>query len=194
MSKIDLTKILTLSAAALSLTLVACGGDDDDGTKGGGGMGVSPGGSSSTGGSGGSTGGSGGGGEGLTYDECVALGNFYSAGECLDEAEAVAACQERSATTRPGTTVNDPSCGAGCTCNECTQEMIDCGEDPEAYCEVIVACANEVGCTGVACYSPSTCQEVIDDAPGGGLSSLSLALASAISDCAEAAGCSPSCE
>jgi hypothetical protein len=75
--------------------------------------------------------------------------------------------------------------------------MIDCGTDPEAYCPVILKCANEKNCVGVGCYAPATCQTVIDDAPGG-LTSLSVALATAVSDCVQgvkdpAITCLPKC-
>jgi hypothetical protein len=182
--------LVTLTSA---VALAACGGDDD-GDTGSGGSGGS--GATATGGTGGSTGGSGGSGGSSTMDPdtCIASGMYWDGAACIDQAAAVAACQARASEARPGTTVNDPSCGAGCTCTNCTQEMLDCGADPEQYCQVILTCANEAGCTGVACYAPTTCQQVIDDAPGGGLSSFSLALASAISDCAEASGCSASCE
>lgn len=126
-------------------------------------------------------------------DDCPADKPLFdgAAPACLAPSEAEAACKDEAA--KLGNATDDPSCGAGCTCQACTQEMLDCGADPEGYCATLLTCATEHGCTGVGCYAPDTCQQLIDDAPGGGLTSLSVALATAVSDCADAASCASSC-
>jgi hypothetical protein len=97
--------------------------------------------------------------------------------------DAVDKCLRVSKEQVPSIKTDDPSCGAGCTCTKCTQLMIDCGNDPDMYCSTVIKCANDKNCTGVACYAKATCQDVIDAAPNGGLSSNSVGLATAISNC-----------
>jgi hypothetical protein len=116
---------------------------------------------------------------------------------CIAMDDAVAKCKTVSQMQVPGTSVDDTSCGAGCTCTKCTQLMLDCGNDPDGYCSTVIKCANDKNCTGVACYAAATCQDVIDAAPNGGLSSNSVGLATAVSNCIAPMGgamvCSPSC-
>jgi hypothetical protein len=186
--------LFLLSAFCLSAVsfgaVTACGGDDDDkntqnqeGSGGGGNDDAGPG---------------AGGSKGTPTDdpaECEAAGTVYDAVDevCLEPADAIPICKDRAEVQAPGTKVDDVTCGAGCTCTNCAQQMLDCGSDPEDYCPVILKCAQEKNCTGVGCYQPTTCQAEIDAAPGGGLSSISVALATEISTCAEAASCSAAC-
>jgi len=102
---------------------------------------------------------------------------------CTPMKDAVDKCLRVSKEQVPSIKTDDPSCGAGCTCTKCTQLMIDCGNDPDMYCSTVIKCANDKNCTGVACYAKATCQDVIDAAPNGGLSSNSVGLATAISNC-----------
>jgi hypothetical protein len=105
---------------------------------------------------------------------------------CIPKTEGIAQCKAAAKAQTPGANVDDPTCGAGCTCVECTSEMLQCGNDPDndGYCSTILKCAQEKNCSGVACYNPMTCQAEIDNAPGGGLSSISVAFATQVSDCA----------
>jgi hypothetical protein len=116
---------------------------------------------------------------------------------CVSMDDAVNKCKTVSQMQVPGIKVDDTSCGAGCTCTKCTQLMLDCGNDPDQYCSTVIKCANDKNCTGVACYAKATCQDVIDAAPNGGLSSNSVGLATAVSNCIAPMGaaqiCSPSC-
>jgi hypothetical protein len=143
------------------------------------------------GGSGSGTGGAPGG--GVVDGGCVDPTQVFNAvDKCLPKAEAVAACKTQATTAQPGTKVDDPTCGAGCTCEQCTEQMLACSNDPDGYCPTILACAQAHKCAGVACYAAGTCMAVIDKSPpcpasGGnctGIQSNSLGLASAVSDCA----------
>jgi len=190
---------LGLTGFCASIAATACGGDDGDkkttedvtgagGADGAGGGGGSPSGGCTT--------------TGPVTDPAACAGTdkpIYDncKMDCIAQADAEATCKVTSAMTAPGPT-DDPTCGAGCTCTKCTQEMIDCGNDPDEYCSVIVKCANEKNCSGVACYAAATCQDVIDAAPGGGLTSISVALATNLSDCVAgvkdpAITCAPAC-
>jgi hypothetical protein len=117
--------------------------------------------------------------------------------KCVTKDAAEKTCKDRAVEQVPGTSVDDPSCGAGCTCTKCTQTMLDCGNDPEGYCGKIIECANAKNCTGTNCYQPATCMDVIDAAPNGGVGSNSVALASAVGACVQPAMgaqvCMPAC-
>lgn len=116
---------------------------------------------------------------------------------CISQKDAQDKCLTTSAMQVPGIKTDDPTCGAGCTCSKCTQLMLDCGNDPDGYCSTVIKCANDKNCTGVACYAAATCQSVIDAAPNGGLSSNSVGLATAVSNCIAPMGgamvCAASC-
>lgn len=62
-----------------------------------------------------------------------------------------------------GTAAN-PTCLA-CECNKCLTQVNACFAQPGCY--DIFTCAVKDGCSGSACYAPSTCQSVIDGTPGG---------------------------
>lgn len=116
---------------------------------------------------------------------------FNGVDKCLPKDQAVALCKTQSTTAQPGVKVDDPTCGAGCTCPQCTAQMLACANDPDKYCSTIVACSSQHNCTGVGCYAMNTCQTEIDKAPPcgsdgkcAGLTSGSVALASSLSDCA----------
>jgi hypothetical protein len=152
------------------------------------------GGSSGAGGGGQATGGKGGGTSGgaVVDGGCVDTSQvFNGVDKCLEKSAAVAQCKTDAVKSVAGTKVDDPTCGAGCTCDNCTAEMFACANDPEGYCPKILACSQAHNCTGVACYAPATCMDVIDLAPPCGsdgkctsISSVSVALASEVSDCA----------
>lgn len=129
---------------------------------------------------------------------------FDGISSCIPKAQGIATCKAAAKAQSPGSNTEDPTCGAGCTCVECTSEMLQCGNDPDdnGYCATILKCATEKNCSGVACYQDATCKAEIDNAPNGGLSSLAVALATQVSDCATKAAlfanrtggtCLPSC-
>jgi hypothetical protein len=105
---------------------------------------------------------------------------------CIPKTQGIAQCKAAAKAQTPGANTEDPTCGAGCTCVECTSEMLQCGNDPDnaGYCATILKCAQEKNCSGVQCYADATCKAEIDNAPGGGLSSISVAFATQVSDCA----------
>ena len=179
--------------AVAALGLVACSSSSKSPVTGANDAGTSTGGAASTDGGGTKEGGSStGGGSGIPVVDggCPSdpTAVFDGVGQCLPRDQAVTECKTQATTSSPGTKTTDPTCGAGCTCDVCTAEMLACGADPDHYCATILKCAQEHNCTGVACYAANTCQPIIDAAPGGGLSSYSLALASAISDCSTKTG------
>jgi hypothetical protein len=115
---------------------------------------------------------------------------------CIAQDVAVGLCKTRSVASVPGTKVDDVTCGAGCTCANCTETMIACGNDPDKYCPTVIACANAKNCTGIDCYQPATCKDVIDAAPGG-ISGIAVALAGDVGNCVKppmgAQVCNPTC-
>jgi hypothetical protein len=112
--------------------------------------------------------------------------------ECLDQATATSRCEAESAKQSPGSTVNDVTCGAGCTCTYCASEMQACGTDPD--CVAILLCAQAHNCTGAGCYLPPAgsptgtkgpCQDIIDQSGmGQGLQSYGVALVQFVNGCA----------
>ena len=66
------------------------------------------------------------------------------------------------------------SCAA-CACKSCAPSIQACFSD--LGCTGIFICAQQSGCSGLNCYSPSTCQTVIDQAGGLGGASLSKVFA-----------------
>jgi hypothetical protein len=193
-----LNRLSVLVVVLLGLAAFGCGDDakDEGGNTGGSG---NTGGDTATGG-GDATGG-GGNGEncGQAFDECAGDTPIFDDATtcCIGLEDATTLCIAQTLEEDPSQSTDDPACGAGCTCRNCQQQMLDCGNDPTGYCTTIVQCANDVGCTGVACYAADTCQAVIDAAPEGGLGSLSVGLATEISSCVAPemmpAVCEPTC-
>jgi len=73
------------------------------------------------------------------------------------------------------------ACGQ-CLCPTCGSEILGCLGD--SGCWRIFACAAEQGCSGVDCYRPDTCRDVIDDFGS------SLPKALALLACSSGSGCS----
>ncbi|HVU05724.1 MAG TPA: hypothetical protein VHE30_28440 [Polyangiaceae bacterium] len=122
---------------------------------------------------------------------CVDPALVFDGRSCVDESIGVAEC--RKLTVGAKFPIDSATCGIGCICSRCTPAILQCGADPHGYCMTILGCMLRAECSGVSCYSPSTCQAVIDAAPGGGLTSLSVALAIQVSDCTGTSACSLSC-
>jgi hypothetical protein len=59
---------------------------------------------------------------------------------------------------------------AECQCQTCAPAIEGCFTDPG--CTLIFLCAQQTGCTAVSCYSPTTCQPVIDQYGGLGGSAI----------------------
>jgi len=72
-----------------------------------------------------------------------------------------------------------------CLCADCFQPYGDCVGD--FGCPKILECIDEVGCSGLDCYTPDTCQKVIDQF--GGLAGASVAYVTALVECAVSASC-----
>lgn len=72
-----------------------------------------------------------------------------------------------------------------CLCADCFQSYGDCVGD--FGCPKILECIDEVGCSGLDCYTPDTCQKVIDQF--GGLAGASVAYVTALVECAVTASC-----
>ena len=75
-----------------------------------------------------------------------------------------------------------------CTCSGCLCEVAACERD--VGCQQIIACALKTNCTGPACYTPQTCQSVIDRF---GINSPSFNLALAVDNCGRQRGCDGLC-
>ncbi len=72
---------------------------------------------------------------------------------------------------------------AACECTSCAPSLQACFGD--FGCAGIFICAQQTGCTGLGCYSPATCQSVIDQA--GGIGSASLKKVFSLLTCAASA-------
>lgn len=72
------------------------------------------------------------------------------------------------------------ACGQ-CLCPTCGSEILGCLED--TGCWNIFACAAEKSCSGVDCYRPETCRDVIDESSG------SLPKALGLLACTSGSGC-----
>lgn len=72
-----------------------------------------------------------------------------------------------------------------CACKSCFADIAPCFQD--VGCPAILQCANLTGCSGVNCYSASTCQSVIDQYGGPFGSSVNVALP--LFQCLQSAGC-----
>ena len=72
-----------------------------------------------------------------------------------------------------------------CLCSDCFQAYGDCVGD--FGCPRILQCLDETGCTGLDCYTPDTCQTVIDRF--GGLAGASVGYVTGIIECAANAAC-----
>ena len=72
-----------------------------------------------------------------------------------------------------------------CLCADCFQEYGDCVGD--FGCPKILECIDEAGCSGLDCYTPDTCQKVIDKY--GGLAGASIAYVTGLVECAVTASC-----
>jgi hypothetical protein len=78
-----------------------------------------------------------------------------------------------------------PDACENCLCNNCSSEQNACLGN--IGCRTIFDCISDTGCTGIDCYAPSTCQNVID--LFGGLAGTSVSLAFEVVDCAQTEGC-----
>lgn len=102
---------------------------------------------------------------------------------CLDRATATDICERRASARSPGESNRAVSCGAGCLCTYCAAEWFQCDTDPD--CMAIMLCAAAHDCTGVACYTPDTCQAVFDRSDNNmGITSLATALSQVLMNCA----------
>jgi hypothetical protein len=115
---------------------------------------------------------------------------FDGVSKCYPKAEAITVCKTQATKAQPGTKISDPTCGAGCTCEQCAAQMLACANDPLGYCATILTCAQAHNCTGVACYAAATCMGVIDMSPPcdstgkcTSISSTSVALVQEVSNC-----------
>jgi hypothetical protein len=119
-------------------------------------------------------GGDGEGGEGTTTDDGADTSesgqNQSGADEDAGGDEVPAACGEID--------LEDP-CEA-CVAEACTSEGLECCSTEG--CMDVLSCAREVGCDGVSCYQPDTCQAEIDAA--GGPTSPAIPAAQALGNCA----------
>ena len=86
------------------------------------------------------------------------------------------------------TVLGSNSCAA-CECTSCAPSLQACFSD--LGCAEIFICAQQTGCTGITCYSPSTCQSVIDQA--GGLGGASLKEVFSLLTCSASAQSSCGC-
>ena len=75
-----------------------------------------------------------------------------------------------------------------CMCGACLCQTHACEGDPG--CLQILECALKTNCSGPSCYTPATCQPVIDRF---GINSRSFQLALAVDQCAQSANCPSSC-
>ena len=66
-----------------------------------------------------------------------------------------------------------------CLCTTCSSEIVDCFSN--FGCVLILACAQQSGCQGIACYSPQTCRPVIDQF--GGLTGKSMGAVLSLVSC-----------
>lgn len=74
-----------------------------------------------------------------------------------------------------------------CVVTSCTAESVACCE--QEGCLDIIACAQATGCSGVDCYTPETCQKVIDEAGG---VAIAVNFAAPLGECA-LANCATEC-
>jgi hypothetical protein len=81
--------------------------------------------------------------------------------------------------------MNDP-CEV-CVATSCTMQALACCQQPG--CLDIVRCAQEKGCSGIDCYAPETCKDVIDKAGGPAVATM---YAKPLGDCA-LASCKDKC-
>ncbi|HEY6723913.1 MAG TPA: hypothetical protein VI197_07770 [Polyangiaceae bacterium] len=72
-----------------------------------------------------------------------------------------------------------------CLCGDCFQAYGDCVGD--FGCPRILECMDSTGCTGIDCYAPDTCQQVIDRF--GGPMGASIGYVTGLVECAVAADC-----
>lgn len=72
-----------------------------------------------------------------------------------------------------------------CLCSDCFQAYGDCVGD--FGCPRIFECMDATGCSGLDCYTPDTCQTVIDRF--GGLTGASIAYVAGLIECAVGAAC-----
>lgn len=104
-------------------------------------------------------------------------------GSCFKQEEATAMCEQNSRDLSPaGTTVDDATCGAGCSCTYCAAEMFQCALHKD--CTKILICAQQNACVGTACYTSGACTKLIDHADGdAGISGDSVAMAQLVNAC-----------
>jgi hypothetical protein len=114
---------------------------------------------------------------------CPAKAPILDVDHCLEQAPATAQCEQNSKDqSKPGTTVDDSTCGAGCSCTYCANEMFQCAQHPD--CIKILVCAQENACTGTTCYTSGACTKLIDHADGdAGISGDSVAMAQLVNAC-----------
>jgi hypothetical protein len=75
-----------------------------------------------------------------------------------------------------------------CLCKSCMCEANMCESDPG--CQLIWQCALKVGCSGKSCYTPQTCQPIIDKI---GLGSSSMSMFLKLDACDSGTGCASTC-
>jgi hypothetical protein len=78
---------------------------------------------------------------------------------------------------------------AECQCKTCAPAIEACFS--ELGCTFILACAQQTGCTGFSCYSPTTCKPVIDQF--GGLGGVSIKKVFSLLSCAASSQASCGC-
>jgi hypothetical protein len=76
-----------------------------------------------------------------------------------------------------------------CLCTTCSSQIVDCLSN--FGCALILACAQQSGCQGLACYSAQTCRPVIDQF--GGLSGKSMGSVLSLLTCSVASQNNCSC-
>ncbi len=76
---------------------------------------------------------------------------------------------------------------SGCLCSACLCQTNACEND--SGCQQILGCAFKMNCGGTGCYTPQTCQAIIDHY---GLNSRSFQLALQVEQCSQRAAC-PRC-
>jgi len=77
-----------------------------------------------------------------------------------------------------------------CLCTTCASPVIECFSN--FGCALILACAQQSGCTGLDCYSASTCRPVIDQF--GGLKGKAMSDVLALLNCSVSSQAACSCK
>jgi len=133
-----------------------------------------------------------GGAGGNTQSVVTSAGGASSSGSITVSSVTVSSVTGSSSTTGEGGSGGVAECVAqsqsnceACLCADCFQEYGDCVGD--FGCPKILECIDEAGCSGLDCYTPDTCQKVIDKY--GGLAGASVAYVTGLIECAVSASC-----